>query len=267
MHGMDDDVNMRHYGNLAKYMKYTYWTFLMGYLAIIGVPGFAGWFSKDSIIDAAFHTNPFVGICAMVGAGITAFYMTRLMFMTFWSEARWQPGVHPHESPKTMTIPLILLAILSVFGGLAMFSWIQTWLEPAAGNEPEAFNPISLPSILTLVLVAAGVAIAYLVFGRQPIPEVAPASKNPFTVTGRNVLFGDQVNDAVVVGPTYAVSRAMDTIDRSALDGGVDGLARAFGGLSTQVRKLQTGYARSYALTMMTGVVLAAVVLILSRLA
>ena len=267
MHGMHDDVNMRHYGHLAKYMKYTYWTFLMGYLAIIGVPGFAGWFSKDSIIDAAFHTNPFVGICAMVGAGITAFYMTRLMFMTFWSEARWQPGVHPHESPKTMTIPLILLAILSVFGGLAMFSWIQTWLEPAAGNEPEAFNPISLPSILTLVLVAAGVAIAYLVFGRQPIPEVAPASKNPFTVTGRNVLFGDQVNDAVVVGPTYAVSRAMDTIDRSALDGGVDGLARAFGGLSTQVRKLQTGYARSYALTMMTGVVLAAVVLILSRLA
>jgi len=267
MHGMHDDVNMRHYGHLAKYMKYTYWTFLMGYLAIIGVPGFAGWFSKDSIIDAAFHTNVFVGICAMVGAGITAFYMTRLMFMTFWSEARWQPGVHPHESPKTMTIPLILLAILSVFGGLAMFSWIQTWLEPAAGNEPEAFNPISLPSILTLVLVAAGVAIAYLVFGRQPIPEVAPASKNPFTVTGRNVLFGDQVNDAVVVGPTYAVSRAMDTIDRSALDGGVDGLARAFGGLSTQVRKLQTGYARSYALTMMTGVVLAAVVLILSRLA
>ena len=267
MHGMHDDVNMRHYGGLAKYMKFTYATFLMGYLAIIGVPGFAGWFSKDSIIDTAFHVNPIVGLCAMAGAGVTAFYMTRLMFMTFWGQQRWQPGVHPHESPKVITIPLIVLAALSVVGGLAMFSWIQTWLEPAAGNHPEAFNPISLPSILTLVLVVAGVAIAYLLFGRQPIPEVAPASSNPFTVTGRNVLFGDQINDAVVVGPTYAMSNAMDTIDSKGLDGAVDGIARAFGGLSTQVRKLQTGYARSYALTMMTGVVLAAVVLILSRLA
>ncbi len=266
MHGMHDDVNMRHYGALSKYMKYTYYTFLMGYLAIIGVPGFAGWFSKDSIIDAAFHHNVFIGACAMIGAGITAFYMTRLMFMTFWSEKRWLAGVHPHESPKVMTIPLMILAALSVVGGLAMFSWIQQWLEPAAGNEPEPFNPLSLPGIITLLLVIAGVAIAWMIFGRQPIPAVAPASNSPFTVMGRNVLFGDQVNDALVVQPTYALGRTAVATDDTALDGGINGLAVGFGGLSTQVRKLQNGYARSYALMMMTGVVLAAVVLILSHL-
>jgi NADH-quinone oxidoreductase subunit L len=267
MHGMNDDVNMRHYGGLSKYMKYTYYTFLMGYLAIIGVPGFAGWFSKDSIIDVAFKTNPFVGTCAMVGAGITAFYMTRLMFMTFWGKQRWEPGVHPHESPKVMTVPLMVLALFSVIGGFAMFSWIQTWLEPAAGNEPEAFNPVTLPGIGTLLVVIAGVAIAYYTFGRGTIPAVAPASSNPMTVVGRNVLFGDQINDSVVVGPTYALARTAVAADDVALDGGVNGLATAFGGLSTQVRKVQTGYARSYALTMMTGVVLAALVLILSHVA
>jgi len=267
MHGMNDDVNMRHYGALSKYMKYTYYTFLMGYLAIIGVPGFAGWFSKDGIIDVAFATNPLVGVCAMVGAGITAFYMTRLMFMTFWSEKRWEPGVHPHESPKVMTIPLIVLAIFSVVGGLLMFSWIQTWLEPAAGNHVEAFNPLSLPGIATLILVIIGVLIGWNAFGRRPVPAVAPASKNVFTVTGRNVLFGDQINDAVVVQPTYALASGVHAVDEYALDGGADHLARAFGGLSTQVRKWESGYARSYALTMMTGVVLAAVVLILSHVA
>ena len=267
MHGMNDDVNMRHYGGLSKYMKYTYYTFLMGYLAIIGVPGFAGWFSKDSIIDVAFKTNAFVGTCAMVGAGITAFYMTRLMFMTFWGKQRWEPGVHPHESPKVMTVPLMVLALFSVIGGFAMFSWIQTWLEPAAGNEPEAFNPVTLPGIGTLLVVIAGVAIAYYTFRRGTIPAVAPASGNLMTVVGRNVLFGDQINDAVVVGPTYALARTAVAADDVAVDGGVDGLAHAFGGLSTQVRKVQTGYARSYALTMMTGVVLAALVLILSHVA
>ena len=95
----------------------------------------------------------------------------------------------------------------------------------------------------------------------------APASSNVFTVTGRNVLFGDQINDTVVVGPTYAVAGAIQTIDDAALDGTVNGLAHGLGGFSTQIRRLQSGYARSYALTMMTGVVLAAVVLILSHAA
>ncbi len=267
MHGMREDVNMRHYGALAKYMKYTYWTFFCGYIAIIGFPLTAGYFSKDHIIEAAWTFSPLIGLCALLGAGVTAFYMTRLMFMTFWGEKRWQKGVHPHESPKVMTVPLIVLAALSIVAGLAMNWWIQTWLEPAAGNHPHEVSLVPTPvGIATLVVVAAGVTVAYYLFGRRTIPAVAPSSSNPFTVMGRNALFGDAVNDTLVVNPTYVTGRALLVLDDVAIDGTVDASAHAFGGLSHQLRRVQNGYARSYALTMMTGVVLAAVVLILTHL-
>ncbi|SMO72473.1 NADH dehydrogenase subunit L [Propioniciclava tarda] len=268
MHGMHDDVNMRNYGALAKVMRYTYWTFFCGYIAIIGFPLTAGYFSKDHIIEAAFHYNVVIGLCALIGAGVTAFYMTRLMFMTFWGKQRWQPGVHPHESPKVMTLPLVVLAALSIVAGALMNWWIQTWLEPAAGNHPHEVSLIPTPiGLLAIAVVAAGVATGWYFFGRGDIPKVAPASKNPFTLVGRNVLYGDQLNDAVIVQPTYALAAASDATDRHAIDGLFDGLAHGFGGLSTQVRKLQTGYARSYALTMTAGVVVTAVVLILAHLA
>src|SRR6478752_2792219 len=106
MHGMDDDVDMRHYGLLRKAMPVTFLTFSMGYLAIIGFPGFSGFWSKDRIIETALTENWFVGVLAMIGAGITGFYMTRLMLMTFFTDKRWGEGVHPHESPKVMTVPL-----------------------------------------------------------------------------------------------------------------------------------------------------------------
>ena len=112
MHGMDDDVDMRHYGALRKAMPITFLTFAMGYLAIIGVPPFSGFWSKDKIIETALADSWVVGLLAVLGAGITGFYMTRLMLMTFFAEKRWEEGVHPHESPKVMTIPLIVLAAL-----------------------------------------------------------------------------------------------------------------------------------------------------------
>ena len=119
MHGMNDDVDMRHYGALRKMMPVTFLTFAMGYLAIIGFPGFSGFWSKDKIIEVALTENWLVGVCALLGAGVTGFYMTRLMLMTFFTEKRWEKDVHPHESPKVMTIPLIVLAALSVLGGAA----------------------------------------------------------------------------------------------------------------------------------------------------
>ena len=109
---MDDDVDMRHYGMLRKIMPVTFLTFSMGYLAIIGFPGFSGFWSKDRIIEVALDQNIFVGVLAMIGAGITGFYMTRLMLMTFFTDKRWAEDVHPHESPKVMTIPLMVLAAL-----------------------------------------------------------------------------------------------------------------------------------------------------------
>src|SRR4051795_10245593 len=120
MHAMDDDVDMRHYGGLNKAVPVTFLTFTMGYLAIIGFPGFSGFWSKDKIIESALHENWLVGVLAIVGAGITGFYMTRLMLMTYFTEKRWLKGVHPHESPRIMTVPLIVLAALSVLGGVML---------------------------------------------------------------------------------------------------------------------------------------------------
>ena len=267
MHGMNDDVNMRHYGALAQAMKVTFLTFAMGYLAIIGFPFLSGYFSKDHIIEAAFAHNTFIGACALVGAGITAFYMTRLMLMTFFGEKRWLPGVHPHESPKVMTIPLIVLALLSVVSGIAMNFWIQEWLAPAVGNHPHELSLIPTPvGWATLAVVVLGVAAGWLVFGRGSIPVSAPVTNNPLTLAGRNVLFGDQVNDFLFVSPATALATAVDTTDAQGIDRAVDGGAHAFGGLSTQLRRLQTGYARSYALTMVFGALVVGAVLILTQL-
>ena len=267
MHAMDDDVNMRHYGALAKVLPVTFWTFAMGYLAIIGVPPLAGFFSKDHIIEAAFSTSVVAGTAALLGAGVTAFYMTRLMFMTFGGEKRWLPGVHPHESPKVMTIPLIVLAAFSVIAGVLMNAWIQDWLAPAAGNHPHEVEWLPTPiGWLTMLVVAAGVALGWYLFGRRPIPVEAPASRNPFIVAGRNDLFGDLVNDTVVVRPTMLAARGLVANDDKVIDAGVGGLATATLGLSNQVRKLQTGNVRTYALTMTFGVVLVGVIMILSQL-
>ena len=116
-------------------MPITFATFAPGYLAIIGFPGFSGFFSKDKIIETAFGENFWVGIGTLIGAGVTAFYMTRLMMMTFFGDKRWKEDVHPHESPKVMTYPLIALAALSLFGGLLLLGdWIVEWLEPVVAN-------------------------------------------------------------------------------------------------------------------------------------
>ncbi len=268
MHAMDDDVNMRHYGGLSTVVKVTFWTFAMGYLAIIGFPFFAGYFSKDHIIEAAFGQSTLVGACALVGAGITAFYMTRLMLMTFFGERRWQEGVHPHESPKVMTVPLIILAVFSVVSGALMNFWIQDWLEPATGAHPHEVSLIPTPvGWATMAVVAAGVALGWFVFGRRPIPATAPSTWNPVTIAGRNDLFGDAVNNTLVVWPTMRLADGAVATDQRLIDAGADGLAGLFSGLSSQGRKLQTGQVRRYALGLTIGVILVGLVMILSQLA
>ena len=263
MHGMNDDVDMRHYGALAKYLPITFWTFACGYLAIIGFPLTAGFFSKDHIIEAAFGQSALVGTLALLGAGVTAFYMTRLMLMTFGGKKRWLDGVHPHESPAVMTVPLIVLAALSLVAGAVMNWWIQEWLEPAAGNHAHEVELLPTPiGWLTMLVVAAGVFVGWWVFGRKPIPAVAPQG-NVLAVAGRNELYGNAVNDTVVVKPVLGMSRAAVAADAKAFDGFVNLLANALGGLSVGGRRVQNGYVRSYALTMVLGVLLVGVVLIL----
>jgi NADH-quinone oxidoreductase subunit L len=256
MHAMDDDVDMRHYGALQKMLPVTFLTFAMGYLAIIGFPGFSGFWSKDKIIETAFMENTWVGLGALLGAGITAFYMTRLMLMTFFTDKRWAPEVHPHESPRVMTVPLIVLAALSVLGGFMLAgNWIVDFLSPVVGpaEHEELGIPALLLTLFVVLTVAAGVALAWFLIGRSDVPREAPADVSPFAKAARADLYGDAINDGLVVKPTYELVNGLMTFDRTVVDGVVMGQAAATGGMSMRFRRLQSGFVRSYALSVLGG--------------
>jgi NADH-quinone oxidoreductase subunit L len=268
MHGMNDSTDMRRYGALRKVMMVTWITFAAGWLAIMGVPPFDGFYSKDKIIEAAFAVNTGVGIIALLGAGITAFYMTRLFAMTFHGKARWTEDTHPHESPWIMMGPVAILAFLSAVAGffLAQGNRIENWLAPVTGfEEPELSFPIWIVPASSLVLVAIGASIAWVKYARTPVPEVAPAG-NVLTRAARADLYGDAVNEAVFMRPGQYLTRWLVWFDNRVVDGVVNGTAATIGGLSGRLRRLQTGFTRSYALSMLGGAALVAVVLVLVRL-
>jgi NADH-quinone oxidoreductase subunit L len=271
MHATNDEVDMRHYGALSRLMPITFVTFAAGYLAIIGFPFFSGFYSKDHIIEAAFEQSALVGALAMLGAGITAFYMTRLMLMTFFGTKRWQEGVHPHESPWVMLLPLVLLGIASVIGGLVLNNWIVGWLDPAVGGGAHEETPSLLHFsgvvLATLVVVAIGAGISVLIFGpRRSIPAIQPQSRSFLTMAGRNDLYGDAFNEAVFMRPGQRLTSGLVRLEDSGIDGTVNGTAAAIGGMSARLRRVQNGFVRSYALTMMLGVALVGVVIVLGRL-
>ena len=271
MHATNDNVDMRHYGALRRMMPITFVTFAAGYLAIIGFPFFSGFYSKDHIIEVAFEQSAVTGGLAMLGAGITGFYMTRLMLMTFFGDKRWQQGVHPHESPLVMTVPLIFLGIASVIGGLVLNNWIVGWLNPAVGGEAPTETPsllhFSTVAIVTLVVVAIGVGISVWIFGpRREIPVTQPANPSFLTVAGRNDLYGDAFNEAVFMRPGQQLTAGLVRLENSGIDGAVNGTAAAIGGMSSRLRRVQNGFVRSYALTMTVGAAIVGVVILLGRL-
>jgi NADH-quinone oxidoreductase subunit L len=264
MHGMNDQVDMRRFGGLRTFMAVTWATFAFGWLAILGVPPFSGFWSKDKIIEAAFIGNgwrPWVfGLAALLGAGVTAFYMSRLFFMTFFGKQRWteEPRQHPHESPALMTVPMIILAIGSAGLGalLGATHAINHWLAPVVGVAPDKDPVISslLLSIITIVLVILGAGLAWLRYGAQTVPEVAPVG-SVLTRAARKDLYQDDVNEALLMRPGEYLTRSLVFVDGKGVDGAVGGLAALVGGLSARMRRLQTGFVRSYALTMLAGVV------------
>ncbi|HET7070350.1 MAG TPA: NADH-quinone oxidoreductase subunit L [Nocardioides sp.] len=265
MHGMDDDVDMRHYGALSRAMPVTFLTFAMGYLAIIGFPGFSGFWSKDKIIEVALTQNWLVGVLAMIGAGITGFYMTRLMLMTFFSQKRWADGVHPHESPRVMTVPLIVLAALSVLGGVMLIgNWIADFLEPVTGHplEENPALPAVVNSVIVVVIVAVGVALAWYLFQRQEVPREAPQNVSFVTRAARSELYGNEINDGLVVRPGGRLVGGLTLFDRHGVDGVVEGTALGVGGSGSVLRMVQTGFVRSYALSLLAGAVLVVVALL-----
>ncbi|HEX8971411.1 NADH-quinone oxidoreductase subunit L [Oryzihumus sp.] len=263
MHGMNDTVDMRRFGRLSGAMKITWATFGLGWLAILGVPPFAGFWSKDKVIEAAFVGDgwkPWVfGGAALLGAGITAFYMSRLFFMTFHGQKRWEEDAHPHESPKIMTVPMIILAVGSAFLGLVLgpTGVITSWLEPVVGSQPEGAEPVVAVPVLmtvTLLLVVGGVALAWLRYWREQVPVVAPVGSLA-TRAARRDLYQDDVNEGVFMRPGIHLTRSLVFFDGKGVDGAAGGLAALIGGTSARVRRVQNGFVRSYALTMLAGVV------------
>ncbi|AQW52553.1 MULTISPECIES: NADH-quinone oxidoreductase subunit L [Streptomyces] len=264
MHAMNDEVDMRKYGGLRTYMPITFVTFGLGYLAIIGFPGLSGFWSKDKIIEAAFAKGGtegwILGGAALLGAAITAYYMTRVMLLTFFGEKRWVPDEagqepHPHESPSSMTIPMMVLAVGSVFAG-GLFSLNDSflkWLEPVTGHS-HGDSPLSAAAVTggTMVVLLIGVALAWAQYGRRPVPRTAPRG-SLLTRAARRDLLQDDFNHVALVKPGQYLTRGLVYVDHKLVDGVVNGTAAGVGGLSGRLRKLQNGYARTYAVSMFGG--------------
>ncbi|MEU4246091.1 NADH-quinone oxidoreductase subunit L [Amycolatopsis sp. NPDC026612] len=280
MHGMNDEVDMRKFGGLRKHMPITFITFGLGYLALIGIPPLSGFFTKDAIIEAAFGQGGWrgwvMGGAALLGAGLTAFYMTRLMMMTFFGKERWKDlksadghDFHPHESKAIMWIPMAVLAVGSVGAGafFALGDRFSEWLTPSVGKLEEAHHSPLNAGVISAAAIAfsvLGVLIAYLIF-RRDVPVEQPQRVSFVTRAARKDLYGNTLNETLIARPGTWLSRALVFVDNRGVDGAVNGLAASLGGGSGRLRRLQTGFVRSYALSMLGGTFLLLAALLLVR--
>lgn len=271
MHAMNDETDMRRYGGLARVLPVTAVTFGLAYLAIIGVPPFAGFWSKDGIIEAALDEGGVRGVllggATILGAGITAFYMTRVMILTFGGPSRWNSGVHPHEAPAavhpheapaSMTAPMVILAIGSVGAGavLAVGDRLSGWLAPVVGeHEPAHLVPVWVVTTVVLLSVAIGVGLAVRQYARREVPLVAPTG-NRLTRAARRDLYGDDLNEAIAMRPGQRLTAGIVRLDEVGVDGAVGAVATTVRAASDRLRLLQNGFVRTYALSMFGGAVL-----------
>lgn len=281
MHAMNDQVNMRRFGALKKFMTITWLTFMAGWLAILGVAPFSGYWSKDRIIEAAFATGNFgtadapwagwvFGFVAMFAAGLTSFYMSRVFFMTFSGKARWTDEmeggpVHPHESKPIMTVPMIILAVfaISLGGLLAMNDTFINWLTPAIGSTPHAdpLLPVIWIQIITLTLVVLAAFIAWWMYAKEPVSKTVPVG-NTLTRAVRKDFYQDEFNEMVFMAPSVAVMEGVTEVDKHGIDGAVNGIGKLMAWLGRLAAATETGYVRSYAGYMLGGlVILLAVIL------
>jgi NADH-quinone oxidoreductase subunit L len=262
MHGMNDEVNMRKFGNLRKFMPITFVTFALGYLAIIGVPPFAGFYSKDGIIETAFNAEGVKGLilggATLLGAAITAFYMSRVMILTFTSKARWDAEAHPHESPALMWVPIAVLSIGSVASGFlftrgdALANWLNPLFGEHGGEHVERFAPIVV-SAMALTAVVIGLAIALMKYQFAEVDGVAPENVSALTRLVRKDLGQDSFNEAVFMRPGIAITEAAEKVDEKVIDGAVRGIGGLAVGAGSVLRKSQSGFARSYAALILIG--------------
>jgi NADH-quinone oxidoreductase subunit L len=280
IHAVGGDQDMRHMGGLRKKIPVTYWTIFIATLAIAGIPPFAGFFSKDEILYSAFagpYANSVLYAIGLLGALLTSFYMFRLIFLTFFGEARYdEKKVQVHESPKNMLVPLVILAILATAGG--WFAAPKLWggqdyfhnfldpvfassdkLAPAVEMSEEAAHTLELQLSGVAVLIALiGLFVAWWFYIRKPkVPEkLAKGLHGPYTLL-LNKYYVDEIYLALIVRPLLWISTNVlwHAVDEGIIDGTVNGTARVARGAGGQLRKLQSGNARSYATWVVIGAV------------
>lgn len=290
MHAMSGELDMRKMGGLRKRIPITYWTFVFACLAIAGVPGFSGFFSKDEILWKAFSAGgPYtiIWVIGAITAGMTAFYMFRLLFVTFHGECRAPEEVkhHIHESPKVMTIPLMILAVLSIIGGyvgiphvLGGENRIERWFEPVFGAGKgghaggQEFNFISQAwassaegggsasleltlMVVSVVIAFIGIFVAYKFYIRNPeLPARFVIRFNGLFNLVHNKYFVDEIYGNIFVRGLFALGRLFKrVVDEGIIDGAVNGLAALLAGIGGLLRRVQTGYVQGYAFAMIIG--------------
>jgi NADH-quinone oxidoreductase subunit L len=268
MHGNDEDTDIKHFGGLRSAMPITFWTTMTAWAAIIGVPLTAGFYSKDQVLAALFEhggIGRLVWVVGVLTAGLTAFYMSRYVFLTFFGERRWPEGRHPHESPPLMTLPLIVLAVLALVAGFALSTFtgeggrLQQFLEPVLGapEEHESLAAAFWLSAAATVMAATGATGAWLLYGRR-VDWVA--LRRRYAGAWRPLaekLYVDQVYEFFTVNLGRALAAFLArTVDQRVIDGAVNGVAESVGGLAEVMRRVQTGSVRSYAASVFLGVVL-----------
>ena len=264
MHGTGDEVNMRKFGGIRHFMPITFATFGLGYLAILGVPPFAGFYSKDKIIETAFYAGGIKGILigsvALFGAALTAFYMSRVMILTFAGTPRYDINHPPHESSFLMLLPMGILAIGSVTSGFllsrgeALVHWLEPLFEAHEGHGPEILPPVVI-SLMALTVVIIGAALAWFKYGRGTVADTAPTDVSIFTRIARRDLLQDDFNESVFMRPGQALTRLLVKTDDVVVDGTVRGVAAAALASGSSLRSTQTGFVRSYAALIVIGAV------------
>jgi NADH-quinone oxidoreductase subunit L len=280
IHGMHDEQDMRRMGALRKLMPITAATFIVGWLAIAGVPPFAGFWSKDEILLFAYDKSPVLWALGLVTAVLTAFYMSRQVFMVFYGDERWReanPDVHPaeaaedeahaeghggaepHESPWLMTLPLVVLAGLAIVGGglnlpfTPRLKLLDRWLEPVLGANQHVLQHVHTSGKVVLAVVAVlgallGIGAAFVVYIQKRVNPVEPE------ILAAGWHYDDAVT-AFVGGPGRAAFQATATFDTKVVDGAVNGIAAGVRGSGQRLRVIQSGFLRSYALGVAVGVV------------
>jgi len=274
IHGMHEEQNIKNMGGLKSKMKITYITFLIGSLAIAGIPPLSGFFSKDFIIYETFvgYGIPFL-ILTFIAAGLTSYYMFRLVALTFYGKPRYDENkVHPHESPSFMTIPLIILAILSIFGGLIGMpglygfpNYLKNWLNPVFEKSTlvlESMHPPHVDSVTSeLAIIAVSVIVSVIVIYlaiKKYTGMKEFKSPQGFGKVLENKYYVDEVYDKLIVNPIQKTSEGFlwKIFDMKIIDGTVNGIARYISNISFDWRKLQTGIIQDYTTVSVAGVIL-----------